>query len=137
MRAHTHTHTRARARVSRVASQFEVPSYVQRRAQSPNHLLYSSGARYSRICLVIGTCSPELGGCFLAKLRRKTGEEGQNSTGENSKRSSGENAPKLQISVACRGPFQHVLISVRMLFQKSPQTTHPLTSQEALIFYLL
>ena len=55
--------------------------------------------------LHIGQFSPPCGAIndFLPKLHSKPGEKGKTSTGKRSKKSSGENAPKLQISVPCRG----------------------------------
>ena len=42
-------------------------------------------------------------GDFLTKLHRKPGERGEKSTGESAEKHSGDGAPKLQISVPCRG----------------------------------
>ena len=43
------------------------------------------------------------GGDVLTNLHSKPGEKGKHSTGEHNKKSSGDGAPKLQISVPCRG----------------------------------
>ena len=52
----------------------------------------------------IGQSSPHFGAIFLLNYTKNLEKEKKKSTGENShKKNSGDSAPKLQISVPCRG----------------------------------